>query len=73
MNRQHQDDDEAVLARIMADGTFDSLRHKLLDELRNDVRSAAQCIRCNRHSINPHVWRRLRAGAGALTGWRFYV
>lgn len=33
-----KDDDEEVLERIMADGTFDSLRHQLLDELRNDVR-----------------------------------
>ena len=38
MNRPvHKDDDEAVLERIMADGTFDQLRHQLLDELRNDV------------------------------------
>jgi hypothetical protein len=33
-----KDDDEVVLERIMANGTFDELRKQLLEDLRTDVR-----------------------------------
>lgn len=39
MNSLQKDDDELVLERIMANGTFDELRKKLLEELRTDVRT----------------------------------
>lgn len=37
-----KDDDEMVLERIMANGTFDELRKQLLENLRTDVRQS--CI-----------------------------
>lgn len=36
-----KDDDEVVLERIMANGTFDELRKQLLEDLRTDVRRCA--------------------------------
>ncbi len=48
------DDGEAVLGKIMADGTFDDLRQQLVVQLKQNVRTLLQLPpRCNRRQT---VW-----------------
>ena len=36
-----QDDTEAVLKRVMDDGSFDKMRHKVIDQIKQNVRLSA--------------------------------